>query len=109
MTLFNKQITNFHHHNGRHLASTRLCYNSKWPEQPAKKEHEPPPKSTDMKTQSSTPTSKLSAGLQSIKNTNKLSTVMSCLKLYFSHITVQAFFYGMTALVGPGLLIFEAL
>jgi len=34
---------------------------------------------------------------------------MSCLKLYFSHITVQAFFYGMTALVGPGLLIFEAL
>jgi len=37
---------------------------------------------------------------------HKFSTVMSCLKLYFSHITVLAFFYGMTA---PGLLIFEAL
>ena len=25
---------------------------------------------------------------------------MFCLKLYFSHLTVLAFFYGMTALVG---------
>ena len=34
---------------------------------------------------------------------------MSCLKLHFSHIPLLAFFvYGLTALVGLGLLIFKA-
>jgi len=35
---------------------------------------------------------------------------MSCLKLYLSNVPLLAFiFYGLTALVGLGLLIFEAL
>jgi len=63
-----------------------------------------------MKAQLSTPTSKLSGGLQHINSTNKLSRVMSCLKLYLSNVPLLAFiFYGLTALVGLGLLIFEAL
>jgi len=53
-----------------------------------------------MKTQPSTPTSKLSVGLQN-NNANKPSTVASYLKLYFSHTSSGIFFYGSTALSGP--------
>jgi len=48
------------------------------------KEHMTSPKSDNMKTQPSTPTTKFSDGLQNINNTNKPSTVTSYLKLYFS-------------------------
>jgi hypothetical protein len=43
------------------------------------------------------------------KEYKKLTRVMSCLKLYLSHIPALTFFYGSTALVGLGLLIFKAL
>jgi len=59
-------------------------------------------KSDNMKTQPSTPTSKLSVGLKNINNTNKPSTVMAYLKLYFSRTSSGIFFFhGSTALSGP--------
>jgi hypothetical protein len=73
------------------------------------KEHEASPQSAEMKTQTATPMSELSVGLQNINNTYKLTIVMSCLKLCLSHILLLAFFfYALIALVGLDLLIFEA-
>jgi hypothetical protein len=56
------------------------------------KEQEASSKSAKMTTQQSTPTSKLSDGLKNI-NTNKLSIVRPCLKLYFSLILLLAFLF----------------
>jgi hypothetical protein len=56
-------------------------------------EHEASPKSANMKTQPSTPTSKMLVGLQNINNTNKLPTVMPCLKLYLSQVPLWAVFF----------------
>jgi hypothetical protein len=65
------------------------------------KEHEPTPKAANMKAQPSTPTSKLSEGLQNMNNTNNLyrvilrgvSRVLSCLKLYLPHVPFLALFF----------------
>jgi hypothetical protein len=57
----------------------------------SKKVHEASPKSANMKTQSSTPTSKLSVGLQNVNKTSKLSKDMSCLESYLYHLPLPAF------------------
>jgi len=72
------------------------------------KEHDASSQSAEMETQTSTPMSELSGGLQNINNTNKLTRVISYLKLYLSHILLLAFFFSWLALVCLGLLIFEA-
>jgi len=106
MAIFYMQITYCHHHDVGQLSSTRLCYHVA---SIANKQYTASPKSANMTTQPSSP-SKLSAGLQNINNTNKLSRVMPYLKLQLSHVPLLTIlFHGSPALVGLGLLIIEGL
>jgi len=66
MAILYMQITYCHHHDVGQLSSTRLCYHVA---SIANKECKASPKSVNMRTQPSS-TSKLSAGLQNINNTN---------------------------------------
>jgi hypothetical protein len=92
MAILHMKITLCHHHDVGQLSSTKLHYQSKW-SGTTKNKHMASPKSDNMKTQPSTPTSKVSVGLQNINNTNKRSTVTSYLKLYFSYTSSGIFLW----------------
>jgi hypothetical protein len=82
------QITLCHHHDVGQLSFTRLH------DQESEQQRTwALPQSAEVETQTSTPMSELTVGLQNINNINKLTRVMSCLKLYLPHVTSSGIFF----------------